>query len=537
MNKRFLSLIAFLLITICVTGQNIERYRVWLTDKAENSYNIERPEEFLSTKAIERRAKHNIAITEQDLPVSDTYLQQIKELGFNIFITSRWMNTVVVAPTDSTPIEKIEQLPFVKKIECVQNKKSSMPFFAKNITDKAVVRKSEENSDNQAALYGAAWEQINQLNLAPLHQAGYCGNGMTIAVLDAGFYCIDMHPAIDQSKILGTHDFTRKSFSYKNGVDHGASVLMCIATNAPNTCIGTAPEATFWLFITEDNNREFPKEEDNWVAGAEMADSVGADIITSSLGYNIYDDPDMSYTHDDMDGKTAFCSRGATIAASKGILVVTAAGNEYGSSWEKIVAPGDAEGVLTVGSINLDGSHSSFSSVGYTADGRVKPDVVALGNKTKVLNTNGDITSISGTSFATPLMTGAIACLWQAHPEWSVAELIDHVQQGASQYHAPDSLLGYGLPNIWEIHCKHSAVSNTATDNPKLYVSGHMLYLNATTSPATTLALYDTCGRKIWHTSLSHGSNKVDLSHIERGIYIATLTTDNTQMAQKIVIR
>ncbi|MBO7318153.1 MAG: S8 family serine peptidase, partial [Bacteroidales bacterium] len=330
MNKHILSFIALVFISLCVTGKDLTRYRVWLTDKAENSYSIEHPEEFLSAKAIERRALRNIEITEQDLPVSNIYLQKIKELGFNIFVTSRWMNTVVVAPTDSAQLEKVEQLPFVKKIECVQNNKSTFPFYAKNISPKSVAERSNESIDDLTTLYGSAWEQINQLNLAPLHQAGYCGNGMTIGVLDGGFYCIDMHPYIDHSKILGTHDFTRKSFSYKAGADHGAMVLMCMATNAPNTYIGTAPEANFWLIITETPLREFPMEEDLWVAGAEMADSVGVDIITASLGYDTFDDPDMNYTHDDLDGKTTFCSRGATIAASKGILVVTAAGNEYG---------------------------------------------------------------------------------------------------------------------------------------------------------------------------------------------------------------
>lgn len=538
MNRRILSLIAFVFITLCVTGKDLTRYRVWLTDKAENAYSIEQPEEFLSTKALERRAKRNIEITEQDLPVSNVYLQQIKEQGFNIFVTSRWMNTVVVAPTDSAKLDALEQLPFVKKIECVQNNKSSFPFYAPETPSRVVAEHSnEENPEELAALYGAAWEQTNLLNLAPLHQAGYCGNGMTIAVLDGGFFCIDSHPNIDLSKILGTHDFTRKSFSYQAGADHGASVLMCMATNAPNTFIGTAPEANFWLIITEIPLREFPMEEDIWVAGAEMADSIGVDVITSSLGYDTFDDPDMSHTHDDLDGKTTFCARGATIAASKGILVVTAAGNEYENSWKKIITPGDAEGVLTVGSIDSDGTHSSFSSMGYTADGRVKPDVVAMGGKTKLLSASGKIISLSGTSFATPLMTGAVTCLWQAHPEWSVAELIDHVQKGSSQYHEPDSLLGYGIPDIWGIHCEATGVDNTVIDNPELYVSGHTLYLHTATSHSATLALYDTCGRKIWHTTLPQDVNKVDVSHIERGIYIATLTTNNTQRTQKIIIR
>jgi hypothetical protein len=244
----------------------------------------------------------------------------------------------------------------------------------------------------------------------------------------------------------------------------------------------------------------------------------------------------MSYTHDELDGQTAFCSRGATIAASKGMLVVTAAGNEYGNDWKKIVVPGDANGVVTVGSINRDGIHSEFSSVGYTADGRIKPDVVARGTRTKVLHTDSMIASVSGTSFATPLMTGALACLWQAHPEWSVAELINRVQRGASQYNTPDEFLGYGLPNIYAIHCEASSVNHTATDKHDLYIADNKLYL-PTILHTTTLSLYDTCGRVVWNSTLPQGTSKVDLGHIENGIYIVTLTTNDSQRAQKIIIR
>lgn len=538
MNKRLISVILLALVTLCTVGQVRNRYRVWFTDKAESSYSIDRPEEFLSTKAIERRARHNIEITQQDLPVCDSYIQQIKDLGFKIVVTSRWMNTVVVAPGDYVTINTIEQLPFVEKIECVQNEETVIPLHAKYATRQEAVEEDDNETypDELVTYYGASWHQINQLNLAPMHQAGYRGNGMTIAVLDAGFYCIDMHPYIDLSQILGTHDFTRRSFSYKNGVDHGASVLMCMATNAPNSQIGTAPDANYWLITTEDNNRECPIEEDYWVAGAEMADSVGADIITSSLGYNLYDDPDMSYTHADMDGKTAFCSRGATIAASKGLLVVTAAGNEYSKTWKKIVVPGDAEGIITVGSINSDGSHSNFSSVGYSADGRVKPDVVALGNNTKILNTDGMITSVTGTSFATPLMTGALACLWQAHPEWSVSELIERVQRGASQYHTPDSLIGYGLPDIYAIHNNANGVDSTTANSYNIYVANNTLHLPAT-HHTTTLVLYDTCGRMVTSRVLAQGTNEFYLGHIDRGIYIVTLTSNDIQRAQKIIIR
>jgi hypothetical protein len=218
------------------------------------------------------------------------------------------------------------------------------------------------------------------------------------------------------------------------------------------------------------------------------------------------------------------------------MLVVTAAGNEYGTDWNKIVVPGDANGILTVGGVSSDGTHSVFSSIGYTADGRVKPDVVARATKTKVLHTDGMIASVSGTSYSTPLTTGAMACLWQAHPEWSVAELIDRVQRGASQYYTPDKFLGYGIPDIYGIHCDANSIKHTATDRHDIYMADNMLHL-PTTSHTTTLTIYDTCGRVVWNSTLVQGTDKVDLGHIEKGIYIVTVTTNDSQKAQKIIIR
>lgn len=535
MNFRFLSLIACILITIGATGQVKHRYRVWLTDKAESTHYIDQPQSFLSDKAIERRARHNIDITEQDLPVSETYLQEIRDMGFRVIVTSRWMNTVVVAPGNDITIDKIEQLPFVEKVECVQNE--SRPSFPlpRYKGESRICNESNDNLDELATYYGASWTQINQLNLAPLHQAGYKGKGMTIAVVDAGFYCIDMHTGIDKSQIIGTHDFTRRTFSYKNGEDHGASVLICMAACVPNTYIGTAPEADYWLFITEDNNRECPIEEDYWVAGVEMADSVGADIVNSSLGYYEYDDPSMSYTTAHLDGKTAFCSRAATIAASKGLLIVTAAGNEYGNSWQKITVPGDADGILTVGSINSDGTHSDFSSCGNTADGRIKPDIVAMGKKAKILTHEGDIMSVNGTSFSTPIMSGALACLWQAHPEWSVDELIQQVQCGSSQYHTPDSLLGYGLPDIYNIHCTASGIDNTDMTHHRIYIDNGVLHLPHAQYP-TIVTLYNIAGEVVLQKHLSRSLNEIKLPHLEQGIYIVILNSHDTHCTQKILI-
>lgn len=508
------------------------KYRVWLTDKGNNEYSIEHPEEFLSTQCIERRTQQGIAIDSLDLPVSKHYIEQIAATGCNIEITSRWMNTIVVSLNDTTIIHDIVALPFVAHTQCVWKNNLATKGQKRNKQAKQKAISTSISTTDNSALYNHTWQQTQLLNLDSLHLLGYRGQGMRIAVLDAGFYGAENSSYISPDKIVGRHNFTPGS----NFNDtHGTEVLSCMAAYVEGEYIGSAPDATYWLITTEDLESEYPIEEDYWAAGAEMADSVGAHIINSSLAYNTFDDPTMNYTHNDLDGETGFCSRAATIAAHKGILVVIAAGNEYSRAWQKIGVPADAKDCLTVGSVDASGTHSHFSSCGYTADNRIKPDIMSMGSNASCITANDKIKVGSGTSYASPIVCGALACLWQAHPEWSVAELIERVQRSSSQYNHPNAIYGYGIPNLYAVHLGASHIESVTTNEASIYVHDGILHLPSQPIQAV-ITLYDPTGREIWHTPIEAHTSSVALPHIQHGCYIATLQLHDTWVTHKLYI-
>jgi subtilisin family serine protease len=286
-----------------------------------------------------------------------------------------------------------------------------------------------------------------------LHEAGFKGQGMTIAVVDGGFHNFDRIPALDNVKVLGTKDFVNPNSDIYAEATHGLSVLSCMATNKPGVMIGTAPEASYWLLRSEDSDSEYPIEQDYWVAAVEYADSVGVDLINTSLGYNEFDDSSMDFKLRDLNGKHSVISRAASRLADKGMILVCSAGNSGNSVWKKITPPGDAENVLTVGAIVWQtGVIASFSSVGNTQDGRVKPDVVAAGVRADVINSHGSQGKANGTSFASPIMCGMVACLWQACPTLTAKEVIELVRQAGDRAEFPDNIYGYGIPDMWKAY-------------------------------------------------------------------------------------
>ena len=282
---------------------------------------------------------------------------------------------------------------------------------------------------------------------------------MTIAVLDGGFQNYDRIPALRRTRIEGVHDFVlpindsetarRKVF---NRIDHGTKVLSALAAQAPEVTMGTAPEAAYWLLRCEDPLTEQPVEEDYWTMAAEWADSVGADVINSSLGYYKYDNSTDSYRLQDLDGRTAFVSRTASMLAQKGIVLCNSAGNSGMGQWKKIGVPADATDILTVGAVNKERNIATFSSIGPSQDQRVKPDVVALGAGTTLLSGRGTLVHDMGTSFSTPVVCGLVACLWQGLRQKTALEIIDLVRRSADQYAEPTNIYGYGLPNFWKAY-------------------------------------------------------------------------------------
>ncbi len=514
------------LLAIADTGY---KYRVWLTDKPTGEFSIENPSAFLSQKSIERRNRHGIAIEESDLPVSQRYINEIARCGVTPVVTSRWLNTVVVAMTDTTILPTIKALPYVKKVERV--------WQAISATSKKLAKKREIEITTPSSEYGLSYEQLAMLGIDSLHYQGYRGEGMTIAVLDGGFYHVDRNPTIDTNRIVGTHDYPLGTFSYNSDL-HGAYVLSCLLSQDKGRYIGSAPAADYWLIITEDTRSEYPVEEDYWVAGVEFADSVGADIISSSLGYNQFDDTALNYTQTDLDGATAFSSRGAAIAATKGLLVVSAAGNEGTSAWKKINVPSDAEGILAVGAVDPSGTRADFSSLGNTADGRIKPDVMAVGRGTCMTIEEHVVISSNGTSFATPIMSGGVACLWQAHPEWSVEQLITAVKASGSHTQKPDEYMGYGIPNLYKALHYNSSVNTIKQDaTQSLVVHTGLLRLLHPATKTTIVSLYDITGIEVLSAVLHAGECDIVTNNIPSGVYIALLECDTRQHVQKIVVK
>jgi subtilisin family serine protease len=435
------------------------KYAVKFTDKNDNTYTLERPQEFLSQKALDRREKFSIGLDERDLPVVPDYVDSLKSLGFDIQGVSKWFNCAVVI-CDSADLEKLKDLSFVDYDYVWRKPKDSTATATPVQPVKLERSKFKRKKQPDLALklhYGKGENQAQMLNIQALHNLGFKGEGITAALLDAGFYKVDklnsFKPMLAKEHVLGTWDFADREESVYEDDTHGMNVLSCITGYEPDYLVGTAPEAQVYLFRTEIGRSENIVEEFLWAMAAEKADSLGVDLIHSSLGYHKFDDPDKSYKYNEMDGNTAISTIAADIAASKGILVTVSAGNEGDDFvWPWITSPADADSVLTVGAVDKDGKIAYFSSLGPSFDGRIKPDVCAKGLNSAVQGTSNHITHSNGTSFSGPIMAGACICLMQAHPKAPVMALIRAIQTASSQFDNPDTTYGYGIPDFELAH-------------------------------------------------------------------------------------
>jgi serine protease AprX len=426
-----------------------DRLWIMLSDKGpEATQLLEQPETFLSEAALARRAENGIAVSESDLPVRSHYIEQIQQSGATILGTSRWLNAVAVEASEAQ-LKHIDKLCFVTSTRKLQTLKSAA--HAKADDKPLPPRMPVPGEENLPFEYGDALLQNTMLNIDALHAKGMTGKGVRIALFDSGFDAVDTMDVFDSlwanNQIVAWYDFVDNDTTVFREDDHGTNVMSTIGANLPGEMVGMAPHATFLLARTEDAGSETKQEEHNWVAAVEWADSLGADVIHSSLGYSEFDQDIGNYTYDDMDGNTAVITRAADLAASKGIIVTTSAGNEGNGSWHYITAPCDGDSVLCAGAITKRYRPSSFSSWGPSSDGRVKPDVTALGSRTTVASRRNYITASDGTSFSGPLIGGLVACLRQAHPDRSNIDIINAVRMSGDQYNSPDDRYGYGIPD------------------------------------------------------------------------------------------
>lgn len=419
--------------------------RVSLIGKPHTGCTLSNPSAFLSSKAVERRQRQGLAVDSTDLPVSPQYVNVINlQEDMAVVCRSRWNNTVVVRTHRTDAAETLGRLPFVNAVKRVWTSPDSVSALrprAKYHTE-LTLRDTTVHS-----LYGSADSQIKMLAGDRLHALGFRGEGMTIAVLDAGFMNADLVPAFRSVNVIGNADMVvPQSKSVFCQMEHGTQVLSVMAINQPGVFVGSAPEAAYWLIRCEDQETEQPVEEDYWAAAAEFADSAGVDVISSSLGFCTYDDAADTYGYWQQDGKTALISRTASMLADKGIVLVNSAGNEGMGAWKRINFPADATNVISVGAVTPEGRNAGFSSVGPTADGRIKPDVMAQGSPASVVTERGTITSEMGTSYAAPLVSGLVACLWQANPDKTAKEIIRMVIESGNNTNHPDNIYGYGVP-------------------------------------------------------------------------------------------
>ncbi|WP_294618661.1 S8 family serine peptidase [uncultured Bacteroides sp.] len=449
MSKRLTILSALVLLAASVAAQqDTLKYRISLKDKAATAYSLQHPERFLSEKAIARRQKQNLAIDSTDLPVCRKYVDEIRRQGVKIVVAGKWDNFVTVSCNDTALIGRIAALPFVRATEKVWSAPKT-GGETMSATRDTVMNAPKLYADS---IYGPAITQIRLSNGDKLHDAGFRGQGMTIAVIDAGFHNLDRITAMRNITVLGVKDFVNPRADLFAESSHGLSVLSCIGMNLPGVMTGTAPEASFWLLRSEDEYSEHLVEQDYWAAAVEFADSVGVDVINTSLGYYAFDDKSKNYTYRDLDGRHALMSRQASRIADKGMVLVCSAGNSGMGSWKKITPPGDAENVLTVGAVNKRALLAPFSSIGNTADNRIKPDVVAVGEGTDVIRTDGNQGKANGTSFSSPVVCGMVACLWQACPRLTAKELLELVRASGDRADCPDNIYGYGVPDMWKAY-------------------------------------------------------------------------------------
>ncbi|MBE0639582.1 MAG: S8 family serine peptidase [Bacteroidales bacterium] len=565
MKTSLLVLLASFIITAMNAQVYPDKYFVAFTDKNNSPYSIENPEAYLSPRAIERRNRFNIPIDVHDLPVNPQYLQEVANIGVQLINPTKWMNGVTIYTTDPSKITQIEALPFVQSVYKASKAPAVHPKtrFDQEVSLNKPGQASELIEPSGSILksakkilslnYGLGYDQINQINGIPLHDDGFQGQGMIIAVLDGGFSSTNQMAAFDSlymnGRILGTRDFVSGGENVYQGSAHGTAVLSTMGANLPGELIGTAPQASYYLIRTEDTGSEYIIEEYNWASGAEYADSVGADIINSSLGYIDFDDPSQNHLYSHMDGNTAPSTIAADRAISRGMIAVNSAGNSGNSStWPWIGAPADGDSVFSIGAVDVNGNIAGFSSIGPTYDGRLKPNVSARGSSTVIASTNGGTATSSGTSFSSPIIAGMTACLWQIDPTIRNTQILEAIQNTGNYAFNPNYQYGYGIPDYNQARAVLTTINQGLAENPgemsvfpNPFEDRINIVYNSLDTQKVFIEIYDLVGKKVYSQEskpLKFGHNYFEvsnLSSLRKGIYMVSIYVDEKMATQKIV--
>lgn len=537
-NLRYILFFLILFISCAINAQ--EDAWIYFKDKPNASNFLNNPTSILSQRAIERRLNQNIALDVSDAPIETDYISNIKLVqGVTVLAQSKWLNAIHVRGTFSD-INNCKLFDFVNKIDFANKQLNKKRKVKANsiITTVDKLKSIRGNYD-----YGSSKNQIEMLNGYLLHQSNYTGATKIIAVLDAGFPGVNTIRPFEQlranNQILGGYDFVGRNSDFYTRNAHGTMVLSTIAGKIDGSLVGTAPDASFYLFITEDENDENPLEESLWVEAAEKADSLGVDIINSSLGYFDFVKPEYNHTYADMNGETTFVSRGADIAFSKGMVVVVSAGNSGNTSDPHIAAPADAKNALTIGAVDYLKNYSNFSSIGTSFDGRVKPDVMAKGSNATVSDQYGNISIASGTSFSSPITTGLVACLWQAIPWATNTQIVNFIKQSADRFQNPDIYYGYGIPDF------KKALELSLLSVPDLKKNDIFLYPNPSNSIVYiesnfdyndgNCVLYNNLGQKVLEKNINISKNIISIDNLQSGVYFYEITNKDYSFKGKLI--
>jgi hypothetical protein len=536
---KYLTFIFCLLYWSTHFGQT-EEALVYFTDKEDVATALDNPLSILSQDALDRKNLHGIVVDERDVPVNEAYISILKtQPGITVHSKSKWLNAAYVSGPQSQ-VEALQDLAFVSGVEFMDKTLNLAPVPLVT-TDKF---ETERESQRAFFNYGDAANQIEMIGGDFLHQQEFEGDGMVIAVLDSGFPGVVSNPAFnslnDENRLLGTFDFVLDQGTIGGSSSHGALVLSDMAAEMDGIFVGTAPKASYYLFRTEDAASERPVEEAYWVEALERADSLGVDVINTSLGYQDFDDPSYDHQYEDLDGQTTLAARGANIAFEKGMLLVTSAGND-GNGFTYVATPGDAIGMLTVGAVDPSGSYASFSSIGPTVDGRIKPDVMAQGQDAAIVYPDGFVGLANGTSFSSPILAGAISCLWQSRPEVRNELVMQAVRESAHLYNNPTDLMGYGIPDLEDAYNMLQLLANQQAMRKvafALYPNPVREWLSISFPEGLDLAEYtlsDLTGKRIDHGEMSRATGGLDMAFLPDGVYLLAITTVQGVQSFKIV--
>lgn len=509
---------------------------VYFKDKPSAQLFLNKPLDMLTQHSLDRRTNQSISLDASDVPVEKSYFSQIKaSAGITIMANSKWLNALHIRGTQAD-ILALKSFLFVEKV-VFANK--ALNTTSKKVSETKLIQTNDKLKTSIDYAYGNSANQIQMLNGQALHKQNYTGSGKIIAVLDAGFPGVNTATPFQnlqaKNQILGGYDFVNRNTNFYTGDDHGTLVLSTMGGYKENELVGTAPDASYYLFITENDASENPVEESLWVEAAEKADSLGVDIITTSLGYFGYDNADYSHTYSDMNGSTNFISRGAEVAFSKGIIVVASAGNEGRTAEPHIGAPADAVSVITVGSVDSAKIKSNFSSIGPSFDNRIKPDVMAQGTATVVSSATGSIGTANGTSFSCPVMAGMIACLWQAFPTKTNKEIRQMLLEISDRYATPGNSYGYGIPNFGStLGVQNFLISSDFSifPNPaKTFIS----FSFSNENYDALVSIYSVLGQKLIEKQITSQNPILSVEALNSGLYFYTFDAEGLHKTGKII--